>query len=118
MLFDSLIKLIMGINQLFFNRANINFGNAIVQVNGQHRTTPAYSAWSFSQLYGAAIVENSGLAQPKFKFEEPNVFLQENAEGNLEPIQYNNLMYALQLLQTYTICDIEHRQESIKSEKD
>lgn len=46
------------------------------------------------------------------------MFLQENAEGNLEPIQYNNLMYALQLLQTYTICDVEHRQEDIKQEKD
>ena len=94
-LFDSLIKFIMGINQLFFNRANINFGNAIVKVNGSHRTTPAYSAWAFNQLYGAAVMENSGLAKPAFKLEEPNVFLQENAEGNLEPIQYNSLMYAL-----------------------
>lgn len=48
MLFDSLIKFITGINQLFFNRANINFGNAIVKVNGSHQTTPAYSAWGFN----------------------------------------------------------------------
>lgn len=89
-----------------------------MQVNGSHRTTPAYSAWGFNQLYGAAVVENAGLAHPVFKFEEPNVFLQENAEGNLEPIHYSNLIYALQLLQTYTICDVDHSQEEIKAEKD